>query len=333
MLKIRSFFIAFFLTGLLSACDSNTPQETQTNAKMTVTHDLGETEINENPTRVVVFNTATLDTMDALNINIIGVPQSGVHYPEYLKKYTSKEYVDVGTLFEPNYEKLSELNPDLIVSGGRTLDAYVKLSEIAPTIALGNATLDFKTNLINSVTELGLIFHKQEEAAHLITQFEETIASIHQQTAPQATQQKTNHQNHQVEQKQNIAMVLMINGGKFSSYGPGSRFGFIFDALGFQSPEGLPVKGKGQHGNIVSSELIAKINPNWIFVINRDNAIGTNQTSSESIFAANPILARTQAFQNKRIIYLNSDEIYIGGGYQAYMKLMQQIELAFKASN
>lgn len=304
-------------TLFLASCDHQTAKTEDHAPKITLTHEMGETQINENPQSVVVFNTATLDTMDALNIKIAGVPQSGVHYPTYLQKYATKEYLNVGTLFEPNYEVLSEIDPDLIVSGGRTLDAYLKLSEIAPTIALGNNNqLNYQENLINTLTDLGFIFHKEALAKELIQKFNQSVIDIEQQTALLD------------QNNENTAMILMINGGKFASYSAGSRFGFIFDSLGFKFPEGLPNNINGQHGNVVSPELVAQINPSWLFVLNRDQATGANPASSVLIIEDNPMLSRTEAFKKNQIIYFNSDEIYIAGGYQAYLNLMQQIQQA-----
>ncbi|MFV8112014.1 iron ABC transporter substrate-binding protein, partial [Enterobacter cloacae complex sp.6700816] len=69
------------------------------------------------------------------------------------------------------------------------------------------------------------------------------------------------------------AMVILVSGGKISAYGPGSRFGFIFDVLGFE-PAYVFTEDTGRHGNIVNSELLLKLNPDWLFVIDRDGAIG-----------------------------------------------------------
>lgn len=314
MSKLRSVFMVFFTIStlcLLSGCNQENKDDNL--PKIKVIHELGQSELSENPQKVVVFNTATLDTMDAMDIKIVGVPQSGVTLPDYLAKYKTKEYVNVGTLFEPDYEVLSQIDPDLIVSGGRTADSYIKLSKIAPTIAIGNKSAQFRESLMNAITELGLIFHKEEIAQSMIEKFNEKIEVIQAITIKKAEQNEAN------------ALVLMINGGKFANFGAGSRFGFIFDSLGFTTAQGLSQKDKAQHGNVLSAELIAKVNPDWLFVINRDNAVGANQTSSEVYLKENPLIIKTKAWEKGQIIYINSAEVYLTGGYQAYMRLMDQI--------
>ena len=55
---------------------------------LVVTHESGETTVNKNPKRVVVFDYGILDSLDKLGVEgIIGVVQDGI--PEYLSKYAS----------------------------------------------------------------------------------------------------------------------------------------------------------------------------------------------------------------------------------------------------
>ena len=69
-----------------------------------VTHELGETTVNKNPKRIVVFDYGILDSLDTLEVEgIVGVVQSGL--PEHLAKFGSEEYSSVGTLKEPDMEK------------------------------------------------------------------------------------------------------------------------------------------------------------------------------------------------------------------------------------
>ena len=54
-----------------------------------VTHELGETTVNKNPKRIVVFDYGILDSLDKLEVEgIVGVVQSGL--PEHLAKFGSE---------------------------------------------------------------------------------------------------------------------------------------------------------------------------------------------------------------------------------------------------
>ncbi|WP_392559940.1 siderophore ABC transporter substrate-binding protein [Orbus mooreae] len=300
--------LSFFVAG----CDNNdtttaTTNNASTNETITIVHEQGTTTVPVNPQKVVVFNTATLDTMDALGIDVIAaVPQTSVHLPDFLKKYEGSDYINAGGFFEPNYEVLSNLKPDLIIAGGRTNDAYDKLSEIAPTISLAVDTKDFVNSMVHRIEQLGQIFNKQAEAKTLTDEFKAKITKVKEKSANHGT-----------------AMVIMINGGKMSAYGPGSRFGFIYDELGFKPATSFAQTGT--HGNVVNAELLLSVNPDWLFVLDRDSAIGNNEALAAKQVLDNALMHKTKVWQNNKIVYLDSSAMYIAGGLQTYNQLLDQI--------
>ena len=85
--------------------------------KVVIEHSLGSVEVPKNPKRVVVFDYGILDILDTLGANVIGLPRDMV--PEHLSKYSSDKYVNLGSLKEPNLEKIYEAKPDLIIIAGR----------------------------------------------------------------------------------------------------------------------------------------------------------------------------------------------------------------------
>lgn len=305
----KSFFIGFslLLTFIIAGCDNKESAVANTSANtITIEHTQGTTVVPINPNNVVVFNTATLDTIDALGIQVVGIPKTGVPLPSFLEKYKGNEYMNAGTLFEPDYEALSNLKPDLIIAGGRTVDAYNKLSEIAPTIALVVDNKDFVNSLVHRTEQLGQIFGKEAEAQKLLAEFNQKIDTVKAKSANQGS-----------------AMVIMINGGKMAAYGPGSRFGFIFDELGFK-PAIVPTES-GSHGNVINAELLLSANPDWLFVLDRDSAIGNKEAQSAQQVLDNPLIQRTNAWTNDKIVYLDSSAMYIAGGLQTYSQLLDQI--------
>lgn len=235
-----------------------------------------------------------------------GVPQTSTHLPAFLSKYTGSEYLNAGTLFEPDYEALSQAKPDLIIAGGRAQDAYDKLSAIAPTIALDIDPKHFTQSLTQRTEQLASIFGKEEEAKTLLGKFTSQIDAIKQKSANAGS-----------------AMVVMVSGGKMSAYTPGSRFGFIFDELGFTPAASFTEAGN--HGNVVTSEFILNANPEWLFVLDRDNAIGRTENQSAQQILDNPLIRKTKAWQNDHVVYLDSASLYIAGGVQSYMQLMDKI--------
>ncbi|MCX8641336.1 MULTISPECIES: siderophore ABC transporter substrate-binding protein [unclassified Gilliamella] len=313
--RIKFKFIVL-LTALfvLAGCDDNKKNEQSSVNKITIEHAQGKTDVPENPKKVVVFNIATLDIMDALNIPVSAVPQSDVHFPDFLSKYSDKSYTNVGTLFEPNYEVLSSLAPDVIIAGGRANDVYNKLNDIAPTISLDIDPNNFLASLTQRTEQLGTLFNKQDQAKKLIADFNQKIEQLKPKTNTAGS-----------------ALVIMVNGGKMSAYGPKSRFGFIFDILGFKPA--TTFQEAGRHGNAVTSEFILSVNPQWLFVLDRDNAIGNKEAQSAQQVLNNDLIQKTDAWQNNHIVYLDSTSMYIAGGIQTYSHLMDQISEALQKTS
>ncbi|CRG50887.1 iron ABC transporter substrate-binding protein [Yersinia pseudotuberculosis] len=304
-LRLALFSSLLAATFAITGCDqsSATPDNAAT---ISIEHAQGTTLVPLNPQKVVILNPSVLDNADALHIKVAGVPQTSTHLPAFLSKYSGPEYMNTGTLFEPDYEALSQAKPDLIIAGGRAQDAYNKLSAIAPTIALDVDTQHFTQSLTQRTEQLASIFGKEEEAKTLLGNFSSQVNAIKQKSANAGS-----------------AMVLMISGGKMSAYTPGSRFGFIFDELGFTSAATFAESGR--HGNVVTSELILNANPDWLFVLDRDNAIGRTEGQSAQQVLDNPLIHKTKAWQNDRIVYLDSASLYIAGGVQSYTQLMDKV--------
>lgn len=304
--------MTLLLSLMLSGCDykSSSPQAILNNEVITIAHEQGLTRVPMNPKKVIVFNIATLDTMDALGIPVAGLPKTSSHLPNFLKKYENEAYVNAGTLFEPDYEKLNQFAPDIIIAGGRSTDAYDKLSEIAPTVSLSVDSHHFMKSLTQRTRQLGKIFNREEVAEKQLAQFKQKIADVKAKVANKGT-----------------ALVIMVNGGKISTYGPGSRFGFVFDELGFKPAIAL---GKtGQHGSIINAELLLTANPDWLFVIDRDSAIGNSQAQPAKEVLNNELINKINAMQKHQVIYLDSMAAYIAGGLQTYSRFLDQLNQIF----
>ncbi|MCL2899989.1 siderophore ABC transporter substrate-binding protein [Brenneria sp. WC1b.1] len=311
-LTIRWALLALASIAVLAGCDRAESSSEQAET-ISIEHAQGTTKVPLHPKKVVVFAPAVLDTLDALQIEVAGVPQTSSHLPEFLAKYRGGEYLNAGTLFEPDYEALSSAKPDLIIAGGRAADAYDKLSAIAPTISLDVDPTQFMPSFTQRVEQLGDIFGKQDEAKKQLEEFNQQIARTHEKAANAGT-----------------AMVLMVSGGKMSAYGPKSRFGFIFEQLGFKPAVEFPTSGTGRHGNVVTSEFLLSVNPEWLFVLDRDSAIGRSGTGGESARQVldNPLIHKTSAWQNDRVVYLDSSSLYIAGGLQTYKNLIADVNNA-----
>src|SRR5690606_21182190 len=106
-------------------------------------------------------------------------------------------------------------------------------------------------------------------------------------------------------------LVVLTTGGRMSAHGPGGRFGILFDEFGFTpAAEGLAT---GTHGQSISNEFILKTNPDWLFVLDRDAAIGREGASAQQLLD-NDLVKQTTAGQSGQLVYLNGSNWYLIGG-------------------
>jgi len=80
----------------------------------------------------------------------------------------------------------------------------------------------------------------------------------------------------------------------------------------------------------VSFEYLLKANPDWLFVLDRDAAIGRNGASARKLLD-NKLVHATKAWRNQRIVYLNAANWYLlsNSGPGALKENLKQLSDAF----
>lgn len=272
--------------------------------EITVPHLHGEASVPANPETVVVFDLASLDTLDALGVDIAAVP--GGVMPPYLAEYDGSSHAIVGTVFEPDYEAVAALSPDLIIIGGRSSAKYDELARIAPTIDLTIDTSDFLGSMRRNVETLGQIFDREEEAASQLARLDESVAHLHEKAADAGT-----------------GLLVLTTGGRMSTHGKDGRFAVLFHDFGIE-PAVKDIDA-GMHGQAISHEFILDADPDWLFVIDRDAAIGREGTPARKLLD-NDLVRRTKAWSEDQVVYLDPANWYlIGGGLTAMQQNVDQI--------
>ena len=116
---------------------------------------MGSTTIESAPKRVVALDPSYIDAALLLGADLVGYVQyrqdPKAPFAPYLGDVAdaTKDSVNVGTLAEPNLEKILELQPDLIVSAKVRHEAlYPQLSKIAPTIFSVSTGPTWKENVV-----------------------------------------------------------------------------------------------------------------------------------------------------------------------------------------
>lgn len=261
----------------------------ETGETLTVTHKQGEEEVPRNPETVVVFDYGSLDTLDTLGVQVAGVPKGNL--PDSLADYDSEEIAGVGTLFEPDYEAINALDPDLIIVGGRSAAAFPELVKNWTTIDLSVDHLNFLDDIHDSTDTLGEIFGKQAEAADARADLDQVVDEVRGLGADAGP-----------------GMIVSTSGGEVTVYGSDSRFGIIHTVL--DVPEAVNDVEALPHGEAISFEMIRDTDPDWLFVNDRDAAIGESGEAAEAILD-NELVRDTTAWKDDQVVYLDAQRWYI----------------------
>lgn len=278
-------------------------------SELVLEHELGTLTLQQTPKRVIVFDYGVLDALDNLNVEVLGLPASNL--PNFLGKFGSTDYVNVGTLFEPNFEVIYGLKPDLIIISTRQASLYDELNRIAPTLYVAIDNTDYWGSFRSNLKLLGTIFAKQAEVAGILADLEAGIEGVREKV---------------VASGQN-ALIVMANDGALSVYGENSRFGLIHQAFGF--PAVTDRIETATHGQNISFEYLIKANPDVIFVVDRAAVAGGSVSARQTM--DNVLVKMTNAAKNETIIYLNSHAWYVvSGGITSTKIMLEDMEQLFR---
>lgn len=276
---------------------------------VTVKHASGETVVPFKPEKVVAFDFGALDTLEALDIDIIGLPKANL--PNYLNDYSGDSFANFGTLKEPDFEAIHAAKPDLIIISLRQAAMYDQFAEIAPTINLALDDQNYMGSTEANIKTLGEIFGQESEVAQEVQTLKDKVAKVREQT----------------DKMDEKGLILLVNDGKISAYGPGSRFGIIHDVLGVK-PADTTIK-QSRHGQTASFEYVMDLNPDYIFVVDRSAVVAGNGNTGAKEVVENDLVKNTNAYKNGNIVYLDPNVWYLsGGGFKSTNKMIDDIQNA-----
>ncbi len=258
----------------------------------------GDVDLPVNPHPIAVYDMTLMQDLAALGVPVDGLPDN---LPlDNLKAADTPESKKIGTLFEPDMEALNEMQPKAILVGSRMAEKYDTLSQMAPTLDLTLDTANIYESSKQRLADLGRLFGKADKAQALQKDIDDAI-----EKAKAASAGKGN------------GLVVLVNGNKLSTYGADSRFGFIHTV--FDIPAADAQIEEARHGQPVSFEYLQKINPDWLFVLDRTSAIGEEGDGAEVVLD-NPLVHQTKAWKNDNIVYLSPDSYLAFGGYYQWLK-------------
>ena len=261
-------------------------------------------DVKQMPERVIALNFTSVDILDKLGLGdrIVGMVKGNM-VPEHLKKYADNPNIaNVGGMKTVDMEKLMSLQPDLILSSDRTIKNYKKFSVVAPTVAsYVNYKQGFLQGFKHNLDVHAKIFNKEAEAAKIYADIESRVTSLQQKA------------------KDKTAILGLFTGGSLKVLGDKGRMALITNDIGFKNlAEGVNIN----HGNNSSYELLVQKDPDFLFILDKDVAVGANAKSAKQLLD-NALIKQMKAHQQNRIAFLEPGSAwYLADGGLTSMDLM-----------
>ncbi|MDM9380813.1 iron-siderophore ABC transporter substrate-binding protein [Chlorogloeopsis sp. ULAP01] len=294
--SISLLLLAAFTTLLVTACNPTSNLSIKRYDKSikycrVVQDVMGNTCIPNNPQRIVTMMSISLGSAWALGIKPIAsawVP--GEPFPAYIKDQEQLE--NIGTLYEPNVEKILQLKPDLIVSNTRPAlkRIHKQLSSIAPTVVVDAPIPPLSWQ--QSLEDIANLFGKEQESQRLIELYWQRVEKLRQALGDKRYQLKVS--------------VITINPpyGIFT-YGQKHPTSQVLSDVGLQRP--LIQMGDFTTKEQISQELLPELDGDVIFLSYRGK-----KAAKESLekLQQTPLWRTLKAVQQNRVYLVDANHWY-----------------------
>ena len=277
---------------------------------MEITHYSGTDIVPVNPETLVVADMAALLSLHDLGVEgVAGLLGLGVPVPDkYGEALNNPDFEPIGSVWEPDYEAINALEPDLIIVAGRSSRIYPDMKEIAPTADL-TVWEDFYNKFQEQHRNMGKIFSVEDRVEERLAELDAKVEEVSAQAADAGK-----------------ALILMTTGAEVTAYGPGSRFGFVHDTFGYAAAD-ENLEREATHGDAVSFEYILEMQPDVLFVIDRASAVGEEGSKAAQEILDNELVAQTPAWQNGRVVYVDSFDWYIAWtSLPAFFQIVEDVK-------
>ena len=126
--------------------------------------------------------------------------------------------------------------------------------------------------------------------------------------------------------KGHTTLVGMTTSGSFNLMGNDGRCSIIGVEIGFDNL--TAAESTSTHGNEASFETVVEKNPEYIFVMDRDQAIGADGAQTAKEIMENELVMQTDAYKNGKIIYPEHPAVWYTaeGGITALDVMLSDLE-------
>lgn len=314
--------IALILSLTLTACggmDAAEPaSETVTIQTYNADRELVDVEVPFDPQRIAVLDMPALDILDTLGLGDRIVGSSNVSIG-YLKQYdpdgSDGNIVNLGTVKTADLEKVALADPDLIFIGRRLASVYNVLSEIAPVVCL---EIDYAKGVVESTREntaaVASIFGLEDTVDDLFADFQPRIDALREV----------------MEGKE--VLLGMYNGNALGLMDSEAQFNIIANELGaLNLGETIGAEDKASHGEEASWETIIRLDPEYLFILDRNTAVGAAEEGLPGVreVIENDLIRELDVYKDDKIVYIidHANIWYTAtGGIQALDVVLADLE-------
>ena len=259
---------------------------------------------------IAILEMASLDILNALGVGdqVVGTASTRL---EYLQDYINDEIANLDTIKEADLEAVMACGPDVIFISGRLSSSYDALSEIAPVVFLATDTeLGIVESVRRNAATIASMFGLEDQVDELMAGFDARIHALQAVSEGQA------------------AIVGMYTSGSFNVLGNDGRCSIIGVEAGFENIGVDANIDSSTHGNEASFEFLVEKAPDYIFVMDRDAAIGTDSAQLAQDIMENELVMGTEAYKNGHLVYLAHPAVWYTaeGGITALDLMLQDLE-------
>lgn len=283
-MKKITIFMVIFVALIFSACSKQQNNGTSLDKKnKTITYqsENGPIEVPENPKRIVVLNSFVSGHVMALGGNIVGIDSWSHANPRYAK------YIkDAAGVSDENIEKITELNPDLIIAAptNKNID---KLNKIAPTIIYTYGKVDYLTQYL----EIGKLMNKEKEAKDWINSFKERAQRAGEEIKAKIGENTT------ISVIESFEKQLYVFG---DNWGRGTEI--LYKEMKLKMPDIVREKALKQGYYAISPEVLSDFAGDYI--------VFSKNSSADNSFQETATYRNIPAVKNNQVIEVNSSEFY-----------------------
>lgn len=272
--------------GTQKAADSENTQssgsgQTESGNPKTIIHEMGETDVEGTPKKVVALELSFVDSLTALGIDAAGIADD--EKKEMITKLVGKEieYTSVGTREQPNLEVISSLQPDLIIADAeRHKNVYEDLQKIAPTIVLKSRESTYQENL-DAFNTIAQAIGKENEAKTRLAEHEKTIEETKAKLKadPNAT-----------------ILPAVVRDTSFQAHTSSSYDGELLEDLGFKNA----IQQEEPYAEMNLEQLV-EIDPDILLLANNEGKLITDEWKN------NPLWKNLKAVKNGHVYDVDRD--------------------------